>query len=110
MPEELWAAAVEAAREHGLWSVSQVLRVNYESLKSRLHAGVGTSRCAPPRPRDTGFVECSVEDLFGAESGPDSRTVIELTSRAGARLVVRVGRHDPIDVAALAKSLWSAER
>jgi hypothetical protein len=39
-PEELWGAAVEEAREFGLWSVSQVLRVNYESLKSRLHAAV----------------------------------------------------------------------
>lgn len=110
MPEDLWDAAVEAAREFGLWSVSQVLRVNYESLKSRLHAGVATSRSTPAIAASPGFVECTVEDLFGAGSGPDTRTVVELTSRGGARLVVRLGPHDRLDVAALASSLWSAGR
>jgi hypothetical protein len=64
MPEELWEAAVEASREFGLWSVSQVLRVNCESLKSRLHAGPATSRSAAPTAPSSGFVECTVEDLL----------------------------------------------
>jgi hypothetical protein len=110
MPEELWEAAVEAARQFGLWSVSQVLGVNYESLKSRLHAGPATSRSAPPPAPSSGFVECTVEDLFGAGFGPDTRTVLELTSSAGATLVVRLGPHDQLDIAALASSLWSDGR
>jgi hypothetical protein len=108
MPEELWDAAVEAARELGLWSVSQALRVNYESLKSRLHAARPTSRDAPTTGHDSGFVECSVQDLLGAGPAPDSGTVLELTSSTGTRLVVRLAPHDRLDLAALARSLWSA--
>lgn len=107
MPEELWDAAVEAAQEFGLWSVSQALRVNYESLKSR-HAEVSTSSSAPPVASDSRFVECSVQDLLG--TGSDSRTVLDLTSSAGARLVVRLAPHDRLDVAALVHTLWGVGR
>jgi len=106
MPEELWGAAVEAAREFGPWPVSQALRVNYESLKSRLQAGASTSWSVPPAAADSAFVECRVQDLFGAAA--DSGTVLELTSSAGAKLVVRLSPHDRLDVAALACSLWGA--
>jgi hypothetical protein len=34
--------------------------------------------------------------------------VLELTSSTGTRLVVRLAPHDRLDLAALARSLWSA--
>lgn len=110
MPEELWDAAVEAAGEFGPWSVSQVLRIKYESLKSRLHAGPAVSRSPLPTAPTSGFVECTVEDLFGAGSRPDARTVLELTNSVGVTLVVRLGPHDHLDIAALASRLWSGGR
>jgi hypothetical protein len=67
-----------------------------------------TSRDAPTTGHDSGFVECSVQDLLGAGAAPDSGTVLELTSSTGTRLVVRLAPHDRLDLAALARSLWSA--
>ncbi len=36
MPESLWQAAVELARQHGVYSVAQPLRLDYMGLKKRL--------------------------------------------------------------------------
>jgi len=45
LPESLWQAAVELARQHGVYSVAQPLRLDYRGLKKRLGAG----RDASPR-------------------------------------------------------------
>jgi hypothetical protein len=42
LPESLWQAAVELAREHGVYSVAHPLRLDYMGLKKRL--GVFRSR------------------------------------------------------------------
>ncbi|MBK8977590.1 MAG: hypothetical protein IPM29_16885 [Planctomycetes bacterium] len=101
---------MEAARAFGLWAVSQELRVNYESLKSRLLAEAAASRSAAPAAAEPGFVTCSVADLLGVDSGSGLRTELELTSAGGARLVVRLGPRDHLDVVALTSSLWGAAR
>src|SRR5450755_4779121 len=36
LPESLWQAAVELARQHGVYSVAQPLRLDYMGLKKRL--------------------------------------------------------------------------
>src|ERR1700735_1735660 len=36
LPESLWQAAVELARQHGVHSVAQPLRLDYMGLKKRL--------------------------------------------------------------------------
>ena len=36
LPETLWQAAVELARQHGLYSVAHPLRLDYVRLKKRL--------------------------------------------------------------------------
>ena len=36
LPEPLWEAAVELARQHGLYSVAHPLRLDYVQLKKRL--------------------------------------------------------------------------
>src|SRR5258706_3652980 len=36
LPEPLWQAAVELAREHGVYSVAHPLRLDYMRLKKRL--------------------------------------------------------------------------
>jgi hypothetical protein len=43
LPESLWQAAVELARQHGVYSVAHPLRLDYVGLKKRL-GGV----CHPP--------------------------------------------------------------
>jgi hypothetical protein len=45
IPEELWALAVEAAGQYGLYSTAQALRLDYYSLKKHVEA----ARRGPPR-------------------------------------------------------------
>ncbi len=44
IPEGLWQAAVELARQHGLYAVAHPLRLDYEGLKRRLE-GVEPASC-----------------------------------------------------------------
>ena len=43
LPEPLWQAAVDLAREHGIYAVAHPLRLDYVGLKKRL-SGVSHSR------------------------------------------------------------------
>ena len=43
LPEPLWQAAVELAREHGIYSVAHPLRLDYMGLKKRI-GGIPTVR------------------------------------------------------------------
>ncbi len=109
MPGELWKAAIDAAREHGVWAVSQALRVNYESLKARLNEATSRSVRATAGAAEFGFVELGGGELL-ASCADDSRTVVELTSRAGAKVVIRLGAREALDALALVRSLWSDAR
>jgi len=100
MPERLWDAAVSVARAHGLWAVSRALRVNYETLKSRVDRAA-KGGAAGRRAR---FVELDGPELIG----PAGRagTVVELSRADGARLVVRLEGCEAPDVLALADGFW----
>jgi hypothetical protein len=39
LPDSVWQAAVELAREHGVYSVAHPLRLDYAGLKKRLGSG-----------------------------------------------------------------------
>src|ERR1700721_2289754 len=47
LPESLWQAAVELARQHGVHSVAQPLRLDYMGLKKRLGEPPSHRRKAP---------------------------------------------------------------
>jgi hypothetical protein len=53
LPETLWQAAVELARQHGVYSVAHPLRLDYVGLKKRLD-GVPDRRKKAAKPA---FVE-----------------------------------------------------
>src|SRR5215813_5197512 len=73
LPESLWEAAVELARQHGIYAVAHPLRLDYTRLKQRL----GGPR--PPRKqRSPAFVE-----LIGKGAAALPECVIEFQSRAG---------------------------
>lgn len=106
MPEALWEAAGSVAREHGLWSVSRALRVNYESLKGR----VGRTRRGATR-RGGGpsrFVEVDAGQLIAAPER--AGTVVELLGEDGAKLMIRLGGSEAVDVGALADAFWRRDR
>ena len=99
MPEKLWSDATLLARAHGIHRISSALRINYENLKKRVEA-------APEDGRDdsAGFVEVEGARLVGALES--ARTVVELSSSDGAKLVVRLSGREDLDVAALAEAFW----
>ena len=44
LPEPIWDAAAELAREHGVYAVAQALRLDYMGLKKRLGEGANRRR------------------------------------------------------------------
>lgn len=114
IPERLWRAATELAREHGLFHTAKALHLDYGKLKQLLEAAspgvkgqvksAPVSRwrrarsAAPPTfveliaPRSGSFPECRVE-----LEGPRGRMRMELKGMATAELV------------ALSRALWDGE-
>jgi len=58
LPEPLWQAAVELARQHGIYPVAHPLRLDYMGLKKRL-GGIPTLRRKETKPV---FVELAAPD------------------------------------------------
>ena len=109
IPERLWRAATEIAREHGVFHTAKVLHLDYGKLKQLLEAAspgvkrqVKMARRArspvPPTfveliaPRSGSFSECRVE-----LEGPRGWMRMELKGAATAELV------------ALSRALWDGE-
>lgn len=89
LPEELWSAAVELARKHGLHRTARTLPIDYASLRRRLSVTSQT-----PIPARAAFVE-----LFPAASAPDGHCVE----------ILRVQTMGPVDWAHLLRA-WRSER
>jgi hypothetical protein len=108
MPEPLWRAAVELARERGVHAAAQALRLSYDSLRRRAEA-VGVARRvrrdghASHQPPAT-FVELPPA-LMATAAGP-SGPIVEVVGPSGQRLTVRL-RSGDLDVAELIRACWS---
>jgi len=90
MPEELWREAAAIAARHGVYRVSQALRLNFENLKMRMVAGTEL-RTKPTATTSRNFVEVVG---IGAVDSPKTaselvHTEIEIASDGGARLRLR---------------------
>ena len=82
LPEGLWQAAVELARQHGLNAVAHPLRLDYMGLKRRL-AGV-TEIAEKKKAQSPGFVEWIAPHVAaGAEC------VIEFESSGGGKMRIQ---------------------
>ena len=107
MPEELWVEAVEVARRHGIWKVSNAVGCSYESLKARVER-VDTTPAPALEAATVGFVSVAPPpQIFGAPE--PMATEMELVAVDGARLVVRVEGREGLDIAGLARAFWSRE-
>jgi len=98
IPEALWRASAEIAREHGVSKTSRALGLDYYALEKRL-------RSSPRREPSRAFVELPWPAL---STEPDSR--LELEDGRGARLRVELRGGARTDVASLARVLWRAAR
>ena len=78
LPEPLWQAAVELARQHGIYPVAHPLRLDYMGLKKRL-GGIATLRRKSTKPvfveltppNATSAHECAID--FECPSGRKMR-------------------------------------
>ena len=84
IPENLWAMAVEVARQQGIHRTSRTLRLDYAKLKQRLEPGNPTKVSLKPAtfveliaPQATSFTECSIEI-----EGPRGKLRIQLKGTA----------------------------
>src|SRR5664279_6224979 len=77
LPESLWQAAVELARQHGVYSVAHPLRLDYMGLKKRLDGVPGSEKKAA-KPA---FVE-----LVAEHPASMADCVIEFESSVGSKM------------------------
>jgi len=93
IPEALWAAAVELAREHGVSATARELGLAYYSLRERLEAASDSTGGAAAEPRSAEFLEIPLGVLGGRsecrvefESGDGVRLRVELSGAGLERL------------------------
>ncbi len=95
MPEDLWQAAVDLARDHGPWSISRALRVRYETLRRRL----GESSTETEPADKARFVELG--SAIASTEVASSSVTVELSRGDGTRLTVRLPSDSAVDVKSL---------
>ena len=101
LPESLWQAAVELARQHGVYCVAHPLRLDYMGLKKRLN-GVPDLRQKATKPA---FVELIAPDTVQPEE-----CVIELESCGGSKMRIQWKTTAPPDWTKLLRAWRDAER
>ena len=92
IPEELWQAAAERARRHGLSATAALLKLSYYDLKHRLVAGGTSGRRGARAPV---FVEVPVTPV---PPSSEERGTVELVQVGGARLILRFPTASPHDL------------
>ena len=80
LPESLWQAAVELARQYGIYAVAHPLRLDYTRLKERLSGTISQ----PRRQKTPAFVE-----LIGDGAAAAPACVIEFESPGGGKMRVQ---------------------
>ena len=100
LPESLWKAAVELARQHGAHSVAQPLRLDYMGLKKRLGEPPSHRRKTPR----AAFVE-----LVTPHPATLEECVIELESSRGAKMRIQWKATAPPDWTGLLRAWRETE-
>jgi hypothetical protein len=101
LPESLWQAAVELAREHGVYPVAHPLRLDYMGLKKRL-GGVSRRRRRASKPA---FVE-----LIAPPVATGRECIIEFESLSGGKVRIQWKAAAPPDWTSLLRAWRDAER
>jgi hypothetical protein len=94
IPEELWSAAADAAREHGVYLVAKALRLEYGKLKRIVEAG----------PAPTGTPPTFLE-LVPPPAVAVPECLVELEGPRGKMRIQWKGTTPP-DLAGLSRALW----
>jgi len=110
IPEPLWAAAAEVAREQGVFPTAKALRLEYGKLKQRVEAAgpaakrqVAKAPAAGPRlarPAPPAFVE-----LIAPRANSFPAGVVELEGPRG-RMRIELKGVATTELVALSRALW----
>ena len=103
IPEALWRAAVELARQHGLNAVAHPLRLDYMGLKRRLADISEVSE--KKKARTPGFVE-----LVAPYAAAGAECVIEFESALGGKMRIEWRGAAGPDWTSLLRAWREAER
>ena len=95
LPEALWQAAVELARQHGIYPVAHPLRLDYMGLKRRL-GGVPALRRKASKPT---FVE-----LTAPQAVPLAEYAIDLEWPSGRKMPIQWKASAPPDWVSLLRA------
>ena len=95
LAESLWQAAVELARQHGVYAVAHPLRLDYMGLKKRL-GGVTLLRRKATKPA---FVE-----LTAPQATPLQECMIEFESLSGGKMRIQCKASGLSDCVSLLRS------
>ena len=102
IPDPLWAAAAEMAREHGVFRTAKVLSLEYGKLKRLTTAShTGPRRMTRLSTPPAAFVELLTPASGGAEC------LIELEGPRGKMRIQWKGNTTP-DLAGLSRGLWES--
>jgi hypothetical protein len=104
LPENLWQAAVELARRHGIYPVAHPLRLDYVGLKKRLGETPSVQQKAPKQPKPT-FVE-----LISPVPTPLDECVIEVESMSGGKMRIQWKSNTPPDWSSLLRAWRDSEK
>jgi hypothetical protein len=99
IPEALWAAAAEAAREHGVFRAAKALRLEYGKLKRLAETGPSP---APPNMAPATFWELAPPQAVGL-----GECQIELEGPRGKMRIQWRGATAP-ELAELSRVLWES--
>jgi hypothetical protein len=100
LPESLWRAAVELARQHGVYSVAHPLRLDYMGLKKRL-GGAPSLRRKAAKPAFVELIAPHPETLEGC--------VIEFESSNGGKMRIQWKASAPPDWVSLLRAWRETE-
>jgi hypothetical protein len=99
IPESLWAAAAEVARENGVFRTAKIVRLEYGKLKRMAASAAPVKRTAAPT---AGFLELVAPQAVGL-----TECLIELEGPRGKMRIQWKGAVAP-DLAGLSRALWES--
>jgi hypothetical protein len=114
IPEPLWSAAGELAREHGVFPTAKALRLQYGKLKRLAEsASPGAKprvlKATPARPRRApSTAPPTFLELMPSSAMGRSECVIELEGRRGKMRIPWKGTTVP-DLGGLSRALWESK-
>jgi hypothetical protein len=101
IPERLWRAATELAKEHGVFRTAEVLHLEYGKLRRLAESAGGRRRASAAKTR-TSFVELMAPPAMGG-----LECLIELEGPRGKLRIQWKGTTAP-DLAGLSRTLWES--